>query len=189
MTDKSEDLEVVRFEQIIREHKGHLESILEGMVEGVREGVKEGVSEGFKAGILDGLNESLAKGFINVGEEDIKDIAKDISEEIIRESVKESAEKSIEKGVKKRLQGVCEKIIAEIRSKDTELSELQVKTIITLIKKTEKEAVERIWTTLPNNFFSRASMGGLLAALEDCFAKSVAECETRIYNEIRKQDK
>ena len=187
MTNDSNDSDVVRFEKIINEHKGHLKSIEDGIVEGVREGVNEGVSEGLKAGVKDGL-EGFAKGFINIGEGDIKDIIKDISEEIIRNNVKESAEYSIEKGVKKYLQGICEKIIDEIRSKDIKLSENQVKTIIKLIKETEKESEERIGRKHPNNFFFRASIEGIKTALKESFEKNIAECEERIDKEIRKRE-
>ena len=187
MSNELNDLDVTRFEKIIDEHKGHLKSIEDGIVEGVREGVKEGVSEGLKAGVKDGLTEGFDKGFINIGEGDIKGIIENISEEIIRNSVKESAEYSIEKGVKRYLQGVCEEIIAAIRSKCIKLSENQVKNIIKLIKRTEKEAEERIGRRFQNNFFYRASVWGIESALEESFDNTVAECEARLYEEIRKQ--
>lgn len=186
MTDDLDDLDVVRFEKIINEQKGHLESIEDGIVEGVQEGVNEGVSEGLKVGVKDGLTEGFAKGFINIGEEDIKDIIADFSEQIIIIDLEESAECSIEEGVKNYLQAIYEKIIDEIRSKDIKLSENQVKNIIKLIKRTEKEAEERIGRKLQNNFFYRASIEGIKTALEESFDKNVAECEERIYKEIRK---
>jgi hypothetical protein len=86
------------------------------------------------------------------------------------------------------LQGVCEEIIAEIRSKGIKLSENQVKNIIKFIKRTEKEAEERIGRRFQNNFFYRASVEGIKAALEESFEKNGAECEERIYKEIKKQE-
>jgi flagellar biosynthesis/type III secretory pathway protein FliH len=80
MTNVLNDLDAVKFEKIIDEHKGHLKSIEDGIVEGVQEGVKEGVSEGLKDGVKDGLKEGFDKGFINIGEGDSKDIIDKITE-------------------------------------------------------------------------------------------------------------
>lgn len=185
MTNVLNDLDAVRFEKIIDEHKGHLKSIEDGIVEGVQEGVKEGVSEGLKDGVKDGLKEGFDKGFINIGEGDIKDIIDKITEGINIIDLEEHAEYSIERGVKEYLQGVCGRFIDEIRHKDIKLSKNQVKEIITLIKRTEKEAEERIGRKLQNNFFYRASVEGIKAALEESFEKNGAECEERIYKEIK----
>lgn len=188
MTNDLNDLDVTRFEKIIDEHKGHLKSIEDGIVEGVQEGVKEGVSEGLKDGVKDGLKEGFDKGFINIGEGDIKDIIDKITEGINIIDLEERAEYSIERGVKEYLQGVCGRFIDEIQHKDIKLSKNQVKEIITLIKRTEKEAEERIGRKLQNNFFYRASVEGIKAALEESFETNGAECEERIYKEIKKQE-
>ena len=188
MTNDLNDLDAVRFEKIIDEHKGHLKSIEDGIVEGVQEGVKEGVAEGFKDGVKDGLKEGFDKGFINIGEGDSKDIIDKITEGINIIDLEERAEYSIERGVKEYLQGVCGRFIDEIRHKDIKLSKNQVKVFITLIKRTEKEAEERIGRKLQNNFFCRASVEGIKAALEESFEKNGAECEERIYKEIKKQE-
>ena len=188
MTNVLNDLDAVRFEKIIDEHKGHLKSIEDGIVEGVQEGVKEGVAEGLKDGVKDGLKEGFDKGFINIGEGDIKDIIDKITEGINIIDLEERAEYSIERGVKEYLQGVCGRFIDEIQHKDIKLSKNQVKEIITLIKRTEKEAEERIGRKLQNNFFYRASVEGIKAALEESFEKNGAECEERIYKEIKKQE-
>lgn len=192
MTNDLNDLDAVRFEKIIDEHKGHLKRIEDGIVEGVQEGVKEGVAEGLKDGVKDGLKEGLKegfdKGFINIGEGDSKDIIDKITEGIIIIDLEERAEYSIERGVKEYLQGVCGRFIDEIRHKDIKLSKNQVKEISTLIKRTEKEAEERIKRKLQNNFFYRASVEGIKAALEESFEKNGAECEERIYKEIKKQE-
>jgi flagellar biosynthesis/type III secretory pathway protein FliH len=185
MTNDLNARDVLRFKKILHKEKEHLKSIEDGIIEGVREGVKEGISEGLKAGVDEGLKECLAQGFINIDEGDIQEVIKDISEETIKNIVKDCTEDSIGNGVNRLLHGICNKIIKEIQSQNLELSENQVKVIIELINKLEKEAEERIGSTFQNNFFFNATINGINMAFSESFNRNATECEERIMKEIR----
>ena len=173
-----------KIEEIIDEHKSYLKSINYGIVEGVSEGVREGVAEGLKNGVKDGLKECFTKGFINIGQDDIGEILEDIPEEIIKSSVKEGARYIFEKSTGEYLQMVCRELIDRIQKEDIKLSGDQAGYVLELVKRSEREAVEKMVARLPHNPFLREITAGVQAALEESLDKNFEAWESRIREEI-----
>ena len=173
-----------QIEEITEEFKGHLRDIVDGVCEGALSGVKEGVAEGVKRGVKDGLKECLTKGFVNLEEDDIGDILDDIPEELIKNSVKEGAKSIFENSTRDYLQRLCQKLIERIRKGDIELPEDQTGLVLSLIKRSEQEAVKKIVDRLPNNFFFGEILAGVQGALEESLEINFKTCEERVRKEI-----
>ena len=131
------------------------------------------------------MKECLVKGFVNIGQDDIRDILEDIPEEIIKTSVRKSAEHIFEKSTEAYLQKVCQKLIDKIQEGDIKLSRDQTRHILELIKRSEQEAVQKMVERLPNNPFFGEIIAGMQTALEESLEKNFEAYEERIQQEIR----
>ena len=171
-------------EKIIDEHESCLKSINDEIIEGISEGVKEGVAEGLKRGVKDGLKDCFAKGFINIGQDDIGDILKDIPGEIIRNSVKEGAKYIFEKSTEDYLQRVCQKLVDAIHKKDIKLPKDQIGHILGSIRRSVREAMKKMVERLPNNPFISELTAGMQTALEESLEENFRVWEERIQKEI-----
>jgi flagellar biosynthesis/type III secretory pathway protein FliH len=161
-----------KVEEIIDEHKSHLESINDGIMEGISAGIREGVTKGLKNGLKGGLKECFVEGFIDIGQDDIGDILKDIPEELVKSSVKEGARYIFEESTKDYLQNVCQKLVDRIQKGEVKLSKDQTELVLDLIKRSEKEALNKMVARLPNNPFFRNVAVGMQTALEESLEKN-----------------
>jgi len=178
-------LDMKEVEKIIDEHESCLKSINAEIIEGISEGVKEGVAEGLKRGVKDGLKDCFAKGFINIGQDDIGDILKDIPGEIIRNSVKEGAKYIFEKSTEDYLQRVCQKLVDAIHKKDIKLHKDQIGHVLGLIKRSVREGMKKMAERLPDNPLFRETAAGIQAAIEEAVEKNLTACKQRILKEIK----
>lgn len=173
-----------KIEKIILKHGSYVKGIGEEVTKGISQGVEEGVLDGLKRGVKDALQECLSKGFINIGQDDIKDILEDVPQELVKNSVREGARFIFEEGTKNYVQGLCQKLVDRIRKKDIRLSRDQTAYVVDLVKRSEQEAMNEVVQRLPNNTFLSEVVSGIQTAIEGSLENNLKECEGRIQKEI-----
>jgi len=173
-------VDIKKIEQIVEEEHDCLKSIHEGIVEGVREGIREGMVSGLKRGARDGLKECLAEGLGNVGTVEIGDILQGISEDIVKTIIRESAKNICTMSARSYIQGICGRVVNEVKNLGVMLSEAQVQYILDLVMKSEQEAVKWMMKSLPDNPFVKEFAAGFRVALENSLKEELKSCQERL---------
>jgi hypothetical protein len=178
---------VKEIEKTIDEQQSYLISIKDGIMEGISEGVKEGIVDGLTSGVKDGLKDCFTKGFVNIGQEDLKDILSDIPERIVDRSVTERAKDILKTSMEDYLESVCQKLVDGIRKKHITIPKEKPGYVLGFIKKREGAVIEGMIQRLPNNPIFRELASAMHTAVEETLEEKYESWEKRIQKEAAEE--